>query len=134
MSPEGEKALSSSWKLLDYLSGAYHALSLTVVVVGVITWVMSLEFRQHELDREYNIFLQRMDDFDRIGSRAAAERLSLIQQQLNTVDSRSLAMDQSLASRVLELERSSRKIDLIESKQNDVLRRLIDIEHDHTTR
>ena len=129
MSPEGEKALSGVWKLSDYLAGAYHAMSLTVVLVGVIIWAMSLEFRQHELENSYIILSRHVDDIDRIGSRAASERLAVVQQQLNTLDIRSLSMDTNLAARVLELEHATRKIDLIESKQNDVLKRLDEVEH-----
>ncbi len=84
-------------RLADLLSGAYYAISITVVLVGMLVWVLHQEERINELEKteaehpsKAELLLteakvegigRHVDDIDTRGTRALDARVGQIEQQ-----------------------------------------------------
>ena len=89
-------------RLADFLSGAYYAVSITVVLVGMLVWVLHQEERINELEKteaehpsKAELLLtevkveglgRHIDDIDTRGTRAMGDRVGVIEQEMRHVE------------------------------------------------
>lgn len=118
-----------SSKLSDFISGAYHAVAITSVCLGLVVWSVRQEGRIHELEREYEAFTNRVERIDQFGTRALAERIGIIVNRHENLDARELAHNTEMLARVSDLSARSNVTDRDQSERiNAIIKQIVDLE------
>jgi len=127
---KSSKSATVSW-LRDFLSGAYYAIAISAVCLGLAIWAVKQQDRidllqteistLRETDQTFRVDLQALQEH---GTRALSERVSVVNSQLLTFEQRLTSYGQ----RLTEHEALMRKIEVVASRQDEVLRRLAIVE------
>lgn len=140
------------YRLSDFLSSSYYIVSIIVVALGLVTFITTLKWRvdnlelrekEHPTRQELAEVAIKVDDrlrnlethldtLDKYGTRALADRTTQIEQGNRSQDERL----QDLVKRINELQSQLNQISnllpIIQERQNNVLRRLDELEFNHT--
>ena len=126
-----QSKLAAMSRLKDFLSGAYYAVTISGVCVGLVIWVIRQQDRidllqtqivaLHETDQTFRTDLQALQEH---GTRALSERVSVVNSQMLNFEQRLTAY----GNRLNEHETVMRKIEVVASRQDEVLRRLTVVE------
>lgn len=138
MSSSGEGRPPFPFRLTDVLSSAYSTLMLLLVLIGLISFIVSMRWRLDEIekreqehptrselatialkvDERLNNLEKRLSDLDQYGTRALADRTTLIEQQNHAQDERILDITRRLTTVQENVNKLGNEIPVIIDRQN----------------
>lgn len=125
----------SANRIKEFLSGAYYALMILIAMIGLVIWTVRQEGRISQLEIEHRDIDQKIGNLEQHGTRTMAERISVLNEQLQSLDRReqatTVSFDQrfiNMSARLTEHDAVVRRFEVIAARQEDVLRRLTELE------